>query len=541
MLDTLPQETFQQVLCLLQRRDLKALRLVNVAFSRDVSKVLFRSIDISCLTLHRLPTIGSHPILAPLVEDIYYHEMEMDIVGPSASNLDTDLRYLWQNIHQFRKECDMLGVNWKDDENVMAYRLHGSEMLRPSSSAFDSTPSSSMPLQFSNEAEFEAMMITVLDVYAQYARQQELKPLSETFCQYMPLLPRLRRFVSIDTSAGEIARNYPFTEGFSQLDPIQQLFPLSDAAIRYNIAHYSDDWPGHGFIAMLATLDACADLKIQHLEMCRAENLWSKRGIAYYKVEEMKLSLGMNPQPRAFQTLETLNLCLEMGLLEYSAWHFVPSALAMAKRLKVLEICLTARAYSSAQLQDILPSTCLPSLHTVVFEGFSFITLEITHWLFLQPKLRNLKLRKCRLEGCWKDLLDKLSENPTFKLDSFELKSPWDRDNEEYELGRLEDTQVPSRVSNEGALYFINEGGQNPFVQRRWRRFATDSNDDGNWGNKDLDGNLSDYSDLSEWRAEDHPTPVEDFDGLEYDENYNSDAGEEESDIETGGNWNGIA
>lgn len=535
MLDTLPQETFQQVLCSSERKDLKALRLVNVQFSRDVSKALFRSIDISCLTLHRLQTIGSHPILGPLVEEIYYHEMKFDIVGPAPMTLDNDLRYLWENIHQFRKECDVLSMNWQLDEFVMAYRMNGREKLRPSSSAFESPTSSSMPLQLADEDEFKAMMITVLEVYAQYAKQQELKPLSEAFCQYMPLFPRLRRFVSVDASAGGIARNYPFTEGFSQLDPIQEHFPLSDSAIRHNITNYMDDWPGHGFIAMMATLNACSDLKIQHLEMYRAENLWSKRGVAYYKVEEMRLSLGIRSQPSAFQNLETLKLSLEIGLLEYSAWHFVPSALATAKRLKVLDICLTARDHSSAQLQDILPMTCLPSLHSVVFEGFSFLTSEISQWLFFQSKLRNLKLRNPRLEGHWKDLLDKLSENPTFKLDSFELKSPWDHEDWEYEKGRLEDMQIPSRVSDADALYFINEGGQNPFIKRRWRKFAADSNDDKHLGDEDLDDNLSDYSDLSEWRAEDHPTPVEESDGLEYDENYNSDTEDEESDIEMGG------
>jgi hypothetical protein len=531
MLDTLPQEIFQQVLRSLERKDLKALRLVNASFSRDVAKALFRRIDISCLTLPRLQIIGSHPILGSVVEEIYYHEMQLDNVGTNEGSMESDLWYLRQTITRFRKECDLLEANWQDKETVMAYQIHGFDMPATSSSTCKSADlsSMSMPLHLEDEVEFKTMMISVLDVYAQYAKHQELQSLSHTFCQYLPLLPSLRRFVSVDASAGEIARSYPFTEAFSHLDPVQEYFPLTDAGIRTSFTSYNDDWPGHGFIAMLATLNVCTALKIEHLELSRGEDLWAKRGIAITKIEDVGRALEIGSLPRAFQNLESLKLCLEVSMDEYSTWSFVPSALAMAHRLKVLEICLTSRNQTSVPLESILPMTSLPSLQAAVFEGLSFRTPEISQWLFLQSRLRSLKLRNPYLHGHWKDVLDELSEKPEFKLDCFELVSPWDHDIREYELGSLEEVRVPSRVSNEDALYFINVGGQNPFGRRHWRKFTADPDEDEN-----MEDNLSDYSDMSEWRVEDHPSPVEDPDGPEYDEHYNFDA-EEESDFEMEG------
>jgi len=523
MIDTLPQETFQQVLCSLGKKDLKALRRVNVAFAHDVSKALFRSIDISCWTLHRLEAIGSHPILRHLVEDIYYHEMEFDIVGYNRAIMDRDLRDLWQCRHKLREEDDIRSMKWHSYESVMPYyRLLVQAALRPSSSAFESSMSSSTLLQQADKGElFQAMMISLVDVYDQNAKQQELEPLMEKFCRDLPLFPMFRRFVSVDGSASETSRHSPFAEGFSQLDPTQELFPLSDSAIRQSCTYYMDDWPGHGLIAMLATLNACPGLKIQHLEMYRPENLFSKRGVADYKLEEMRLSLEIHSNPRSFQNLETLKLSLETSLLEHSASHFVPSALAIAGRLKVLDICLTARNYPIPALHDIVPIVGLPSLHTVVFEGLPLVTSDICKWLFLQSKLRILKLRSPRLEGRWSDFLDILSQNTSFRLECFELKSPWDHDNLEYEDGRREHMQIPSRVRDADALHFINEGGQNPFKMRRWRKFEPDL------GDEDLDDNLSDYSDLSEWLSEDHPTPVEDPDGLEYDSDYDPETEQE--------------
>lgn len=440
--------------------------------------------------------------------------------------MERDLWFLRQTITRFREECDLIGANWIGRDTVMDYQMHVFDMATTSSSTSRAADPTSMALQLGDKVEFKTMMLSVLDVYAQYARHQELESLSHTFCQYLPLFPNLRRFVSVDASAGEIARNYPFTEGFSQLDPVQEYFPLTDVGIRNSFTSYNDEWPGHGFIAMLATLNVCTALKIEHLELSRGYDLWAKRGIAITKVEDVGRSLEIDSPPHAFQNLETLKLCLEVSMDEYSTCSFVPSALAMAQRLKVLEICLTSRNQISMPLERILPMTSLPSLHTAVFEGLSFRTLEISQWLFLQSRLRSLKLKNPYLHGHWKDVLDELSNKPEFKLDSFELASPWDHDIQEYELGNLEEVRVPSRVSNEDALDFINWGGQNPFRKRHWRKFTADPDEDAN-----MEDNLSDYSDLSEWRVEDHPSPVEDSDGPEYDENYNFDL-EEESDFE---------
>ncbi|ETI19303.1 hypothetical protein G647_09135 [Cladophialophora carrionii CBS 160.54] len=92
-------------------------------------------------------------------------------------------------------------------------------------------------------------------------------------------------------------------------------------------------------------------------------------------------------------------------------------------------------------------------------------------------------------------------------------------------------SKVPSRVSSDAILRYVNHGGDNPFTSRRWKSFDWNGQCEG-W-DAERDGNTSDYSDLSEYLPDDHPSPTDDSDGPEYDSAYDF-ANETESDPEFG-------
>ncbi|KIX03652.1 uncharacterized protein Z518_07205 [Rhinocladiella mackenziei CBS 650.93] len=163
----------------------------------------------------------------------------------------------------------------------------------------------------------------------------------------------------------------------------------------------------------------------------------------------------------------------------------------------------------------MLPLESLPELRILVFEEVHFSTREICRWLFIQPKLKNLILLRPYLHDHWKDLVKKWSEDLEFV--------PWDHDNKKFEEGD-EDLKIPARVSSTAILKYINNGGANPFDNRRWRVFERDP--DAEADHDGINDYLSDYSDMSEWRPIDHPEPIEDFDRPEFDEDYDFDAEE---------------
>lgn len=172
----------------------------------------------------------------------------------------------------------------------------------------------------------------------------------------------------------------------------------------------------------------------------------------------------------------------------------------------------------------IFPSQTMPELHTLVIEGMVLWPRELSGWIFRHPKLKSIAFRKTYLQGHWQHLVRAWSEKESFELDAFELTSPWDwdvRDNNNMEGG----PRILSRVSSASLLNYINCGGANPFESRSWRRI------DGPFDVQDDDNDhLSDYSDGSEWKPEDHSDSEDPF-GPEFNSDYDFDA-EEESDDE---------
>ncbi|KAK5050561.1 hypothetical protein LTR84_003842 [Exophiala bonariae] len=568
MLDTLPQEIFQQVLPWLEKKELKALRLINVAFSQHISKALFRSIDVSCLTLHRLVAFGHHPQLRDMVEELCYHEMLLRPDNPRwvNSRRGKDIENLWKTIRQFCRQPRDRPPTLRELAVEKRYRVPRPEPLEHyvdwNIPMYPGEDLASIPVQLRVQAEFDRMISSVHNVYQNYERRQRLDSLERVFCKYLPLLPNLRRLVSVEAAASENAHSYSIPECFPLLEPIGEHFPLTDAAIRTYFSSYTNPWPGHGFFAMLGALNLSRRLKIQSLETYRGSDLWNKRGVDINEFQMLSPLINGDSYLRVFQSLETLNLCLETSEHE-SLWNDVlPPALVKAQKLKHLEISLTSLSENiQVPFTSILPMSPLLSLETVILEGFSFECSEMCGWLFLHPMLRTVKLRSARLKGLWKNLLNTLSKNRKFKLQCFELKSPWDHDTQEQEQGRRADTLVPARVSHVDALYFINEGGSNPFETRWWRKFDVWPNEDENtrfrklnivrhnedpvrWPNfeiwpkmgEDMEDNQSEYSDMSEYLSDDHPDPPsdEDLDGPEYDEDYDFDA-EDDSDVDMEG------
>jgi hypothetical protein len=170
----------------------------------------------------------------------------------------------------------------------------------------------------------------------------------------------------------------------------------------------------------------------------------------------------------------------------------------------------------------------LPELRSIVLEGVHFIEGAICRWLFIQPKLKHITLIRPYLHGRWESLVERWSAEPDFKLESLELKSPWDFDVDRQE--EVEDagtSKVPSRVSSDAVLRYVNHGGDNPFAYRRWKTFNWRGQ--GEEWNDERDGNISDYSDFSEYLPDDHASTVDDPNGPEFDSDYDFD-NETESD-----------
>lgn len=563
MLDTLPQEIFEQVLSRLNNTEVKALRLVNVTLSQLLSKTLFRKLDISCLTLHRLVAVGHHHLLRDAVEEMFYHEMQLRPQSPAwvDRRQDQDAGDLWSTIRAFCRQPPEISpvarTNYSEtDINPPPNPL--SQWVDWRIPMYPGQDLASIPIQLREVAEFKGLMSSVHSIYSGYEMRQSLDSLERAFCKYLPLLPNLRRFRSIDAAAGEIAHNYPLAAHFSLLDPIQEYFPLTDAGIRTSFSAYSKAWPGHGFFAMLAALNNCTSLNIQSLEIVRGPDLWDPRGVDIKEFQMLSPLVNHHSELRMFQGLHTLKLSLEASEHDVLWKDVLPCALAKAHKLQHLEISLTSSETVRMPFKSILPMSSLPSLQAAVLNGFSFESSEMSEWLFQQPMLETLKFYSPRLNGLWKELLDKLSQNPEFMLNDFELQSPWDHEIREQEEGRRADTLVPSRVSNVDALDFINKGGINPFATRRWRKFEAWSDADkktrfrkleiGHSGDttqqlpnfdiwssevRYMDDNDSEYSDVSEYLTDDHPDPLsdEDPDGPEYDEDHDFDA-EDDSDAD---------
>ncbi|OQV07272.1 hypothetical protein CLAIMM_11727 [Cladophialophora immunda] len=546
MLNQFPLEVLVHVLSFLECEDLQAVRLVNRALSSKAGPVLFRTVCVSCLTLDRLHNISRHPTLCLAVEELQYQEFNFDLVVDDQRSWTVEdrptwrkrrMQYLTRTIAEFIA-MSRQGMQSSEGDPDVVYLPSGVTLVDVEQEA--------------SEDEIQAMIQAVKELYAENARLQSPQRLYEAFCEAFPHLPNLHRVICVEADAGCTALDSSRIERTGALQRLRNVFPLPDRALRSCLQPDTRDWPSHGFMGVWRALsDQDSNTGgIRHLEIRRGSDLFVKRGI-YLHPPESKDNVLVN----GFQNLTVLSLCLEVDMsspgVAVPQAAILAEALARASQLRRLEICLTSPWVLRSPVSDwtiqnshwgipfgdrdvsrenILPFVAFPELHTVVFEEVDFTSEQICAWLFMQPKLRHLVLRRPYLRGRWQDLVQTWWETPEFYLDSFELISPWDHDNRDFEEStpRRETAQVPSRVSSDAILDFINHGGRNPFDGRIWRPFYAS---EGARGDGAEDDNLSNYSDLSEWVPEDHPTPVEDPEGPEFDEDYDFDA-EEDSDIE---------
>ena len=70
------REILRHISLYLTRADLKRLRLVYRTLDWDARYLLFRTIDVSCLTLDRLRNICNHPGISKEVKELHWHEMD---------------------------------------------------------------------------------------------------------------------------------------------------------------------------------------------------------------------------------------------------------------------------------------------------------------------------------------------------------------------------------------------------------------------------------------------------------------------------------
>ncbi|OAP61975.1 hypothetical protein AYL99_04178 [Fonsecaea erecta] len=554
MLNQFPLEILGHVLSFLERDDLQALRLVDRALSRKVEPVLFRTICVSILTIDRLQKIASDPKLSIVVEELVYQECDFDPSPKWDADRpwfsDVRMSYLSETIAQF---------------NVYVRRGMQGDMEESPGSGLPEDETSMVKAEVEAErVKIDPMLTAVKQSYSDLAALQTPSYLHQVFRDAFRKLPKLRRVICVEPEAGCPSLDSLRLERAGALQELSNIFPLSDHAVRSCLQPDSWNWPSHGFMGIWRALsDQHSNPGIQHFEIRRDSDLFLKRGI-------FLLPISMEPaEPEAhvlvngFRNLTVLSLCLEVNISSRS--FVIPQApllsraLARATQLRRLEICLTSCGvtfpgdgrseyelahegipfgdYEDTRRENILPFVSFPELHTVVLEEVDVTARQICSWLFMQPKLRHLTLRRPYLQGRWQDVLQRWSDNPEFQLDSFELVSPWDHDNRDLEtrldcLGRW---NMPSRVSSDALLAFINQrggGGTNPFKHRRWK--LCDEFEFADYIDDVQDDNVSEYSDVSEWLPEDHPTPVADPEGPEFDEDYDFDA-EADSDIEMEG------
>lgn len=526
MLDQTPQEIFQQILTWLEPADLKALRLVNNAFADDVLPALFRKITISCLTLDRLHHVAHHDRISTVVEEMQYQEMSFDdLASEEHVNRQHQIEWLVGVVTDFIEKSNRLVKldRWAGNPPGLA------EFLRKDwevTEASDDDIPNCATLPNPGESEIKNRIRSLLSNYADVALLQQPWHLYEVFSDAFWRLTNLRRVTCVEADAGGIALNHPYTD--QAIQPLQSIFPVSDSAIRMGFQQPRNPWPAHGFLAAMRALgDDTCNPGIQHLEIQRNDDLFHKRGVSFDELDRQDEAAA-----EGFRNLKSLKLCLEVNIIDErsstSPSRLLTRALSGAWNLQHLEISLTTFSEAKTSLSNIFPRNPFPALHTVVLEEMHFSDSEICSWLFVQPKLRDLTLRRPYLQGYWKEVVQRLSQRANFMLDSIQLTSPWDFDIRHFEAGD-EPMMIPARVSNEHLLAYINNGGVNPFERRHWVAF--DDSSRAQRGFDDVPDDLSEYSDISEWSPTDHPDPVEDPEGPEFNENYDFDA-EENSDVE---------
>jgi hypothetical protein len=544
MLQDLPPELLDQVLGSISKDDHQALRLVCKKLSLRVAPTLFRTIYVSCLTLDHLRNIANLSELREHVEELQYQEMDLDLHEPGSTFEDVRLDYFVNTIQ------DWIAVSDFRESNVYAGPATEHELLHNVRKWLGQWEENEPP---SLEVITEIVK-SVIDSYDEKAGLQDEGVLSLLFFQTLPRLPKLKRIVFMDAEAGGIALSYARMENEESFKRLREWCPVTDGQLRAALQKNRNAWPSHGLRALWRAMSQ-VDYKptIQHLEIRRDHNLFSPRGIS---IASLSTLVNWCARPPDFSSLKHLTLILEVDICKNQNPNpfdsmTIHTAIATARNLKHLEMTLTSvncmgsdhtcennRPWCrlNGNFNKLVPLVSFHQLEDVKFDDFDFTEEEICAWLFRQPALRQLHLIRPRLEGRWRDVVEKWSENPTFQLQSLILSAPWDAEIRQNEgdavhVGHglsVPNGKLPSRVSNQALLIFINEGGQNPFDLRRWTyvdSWAAEQHDM-------VDDHLSDFSDMSEvpdpedwskehkWASGWPLGPEESWDPAEFDHDY---------------------
>ncbi|OCT46395.1 hypothetical protein CLCR_01138 [Cladophialophora carrionii] len=554
----LPTEVMEGILHQLDTKDLKALRLAHRKLDWDVRPTLFHTLPISCLSADRLRHMKKYPRISAVVKEIQFQEMSLTGLSLShrseAPREHSELSHLTplesltslveEYVHWLFRHADESFRT--GDTNIIAHWESTAGRNRPGYAAALSggrrkwlPPVRTVQLW----PEFEAKLTAVMSMYQAKAKLHDPQRLYGIFRTALPHLTELRRIVCLDGNPGGSGLGYPALENDRAFQDLNKEFHhlFSDSILRGWMQPEDGLRPAHGFLAfwrVLCELNSRQDDNsqpkpdIQHLEMRHDKDQFNSRGISFDMLDWQGDGLGSYMRTRSrvngFRNLRTLILCFEIEQEPNTGWCWDPQtstlrdAVAGATKLERLEIYLSPSAtYSTCEvhLQELLPFITLPQLRSVVLEGFHFGEGTICRWLFMQPRLRHITLIRPYLHGRWESLVGRWFVEPSFKPESIELRSPWDVDIWEQEQGSDASTsKVPSRVSSDAILRYVNHGGGNSFTSRRWKSFDWNGQCEG-WDDE-RDGNTSDYSDLSEYLPDDHPSPTDDSDGPVYDSAY---------------------
>lgn len=390
-------------------------------------------------------------------------------------------------------------------------------------------------------------------------------------------LPHLKHIVIRDSREGGILKSAPDIP--PPLVEFQKFFPLSQASFDMLLGTGApDESPLNGYLNITAALGALKkpiesllvypnsglfhfgmpliDNDIKHKVKTDAQYRlqppahYSECGIS--QVKRLHLSINI-PFPEAENSANAKAMAhtfRDLRLLRISTLLLENLSLSF-------DVATVRNSYATESFFDVLPLlNSFPKLHTLELSRFTFTTpSQLTQFLIMQPSLRHLSLVECVIRnGKWHDVLHLLASASAFRLDSVNLYRPRDDENYEHEVD-WNDSFIPSIVSNKLILNFINGkdtiNRYNPFhkSQRVWRvedgrrykelieeaqsSFQSSSNPNEDVGfEDDSDWEPDDKKDVEQWcwREEEDM----DFDGPEYDTEYDFSA-EEESDSDDEG------
>ena len=485
----LPVEIILLLLDHLSYQDVKTIRLVCLELSRIACPLLFRSITVSAQQshIHRFLNIVRDRKLCKMVQRVIWQELPFQ----SPSN-----------------------AKWRDppQEILVAYLL-------------PETDSQEQPtLQERDQAQDFRSKVRSLREHRD-CTIANIKACLAALTEGCSAMSGLKTVISTDARV-------PGNTMDTVLDPLtsfdgQHLLPLSDAVMR--LLEFPERLIRRGILSncvgFFCMLEALAITGVP------VENLITERtsGLLKHGIQPVNPFLADDFEHRfakAFRHLRKISLCLDCPDSTFNCGLY--TCLQRAEQLEHLEISETHLVESlTNELQIFAAPIRFPKLHPLVLEKANLRNQHLSRFIVRHaPSLTTVALWDCYISGSWRDVIQVLADAKNVHFESFILKSP--RDEESYRC-HVSEGQIAPRVNSQDVLRFINEGGSNPYANRRWIRLDDD----------DTLSNASEYSDISGWAGHaskygdgDFDNVVdEDPDGPEYNSDYDFDA---ESESEPG-------